>query len=124
MRSAKQSALGTFKCPGSFPSLCSEQGIVSLAPLCRYTLKAKDVTTFVTPFAYFTVLRTMPEIASVFAGGRKSPSAYARYGDPRRSKGPYRMAEVPALFAVKTMLAQEPSAHPASHPTRKKYALF
>ncbi len=28
----------------------------SLAPLCGYTLKAKGVTTFVTPFAYFTVL--------------------------------------------------------------------
>ena len=31
-----------------------------------YPLKAKDVTTFVTPFAYFTVLRTTPEMAVRF----------------------------------------------------------
>ena len=39
-----------------------------LHPLRResgYPLKAKDVTTFVTPFAYFTVLRTTPETGGV-----------------------------------------------------------
>lgn len=38
----------------------------SLAPLCGYTLKAKGVTTFVTPFAYFTVLLTTTESSLVF----------------------------------------------------------
>ena len=38
-------------------SLRCEQGTVFLAPLCGYPLKVKGVTTFVTPFVYFTVLR-------------------------------------------------------------------
>lgn len=56
--SARQNAPGTFKCPGHFTSLHSEQGTESLAPLGGYLLKAKGVTTKVTPFANFTILRT------------------------------------------------------------------
>ena len=51
--------------------LRSEQGIVSLAPLSGYPLKAKDVTMKVTPFAYFTVLRTMPKGAGFLFGTPK-----------------------------------------------------
>ncbi|MGM9587999.1 MAG: hypothetical protein ACI3VA_11000, partial [Candidatus Limivicinus sp.] len=39
---------------GAFPN-----GTVSLSPLCVYSLTAKGVTTFVTPFAYFSVLRAI-----------------------------------------------------------------
>jgi len=37
------------------------KGLYPLRRESGYPLKAKDVTTFVTPFAYFTVLRTTPE---------------------------------------------------------------
>ena len=50
----------TPECPGRFASLRSEQGAASLAPLCGYPCMKKGVTTFVTPFAYLTVLRTPP----------------------------------------------------------------
>ena len=46
---------------GRFVSLRYEQGIASLAPLCGYPPKAKGVTAKVTPFTYFTVLRTPPK---------------------------------------------------------------
>lgn len=64
VRSASQNAPGTIKCPGRFLSLRSEQGAVPFAPLCGYSHKAKGVQ--VTPFAYFTVLRTTPQLAGVF----------------------------------------------------------
>ena len=64
----------TPECPGLFASLRSEQGIVSLAPFCGYLLKAKGVTTFVTPFAYLTVLRATPIV-----GGRKTDNGAYRY---------------------------------------------
>ena len=47
-------------------SLHSEQGTVSLAPFFGYPIKAKGVTTFVTPFAYLTVLRTPPQGEGTF----------------------------------------------------------
>ena len=55
------------KCPGRFPSLRSEQGSVSLMPLCGYPLNVKGVTFMVTPFTYFTFLRTMPKFFGAFA---------------------------------------------------------
>ena len=42
----------TPECPGCFASLRSEQGIVSLAPLCSYPPKAKGVTFFVARFLH------------------------------------------------------------------------
>ena len=55
----------TAVCLGRFALLRQEQGTVPLAPLCGYPPKAKGVTTKVTPFAYYTVLRTPRLIPAV-----------------------------------------------------------
>ena len=56
----------THECLERFALWCSEQGTVSLVPLCGYPLKAKGVTPKVTPFVYFAVLRTTPERGGLF----------------------------------------------------------
>ena len=66
----------TPECPGRLASLRSEQGIVSLAPLCGCPLKAKGVTAFVTPFSCFAVLRATPEPAALLLHRIQNASRY------------------------------------------------
>lgn len=79
MCTLRDKTLPTSECLGCFASLRSEQGIVSLAPIRSYPLKAKGVTFVVTPFAYLLSYEQRPKLGDSFILWDHSGPLHARY---------------------------------------------